>query len=244
MSSSFAARLGIEVESLFSADPVTLANGSEQPVSRTVQAVPFLVGFDYTEDLHFTVTDVTYDIILGLPWLESGNKHVDWKRRIISFIHDARPVTLSAGRPSKKALRSEFGDKILNSVQMKKIFRKKQPVFQVVPNVSPEVTQLAPESEKCEKLKTEFSDVFPQDLPANLPPNRGMPFKIDTEPGATPVNRPIYRLSLSELEELRRTLDDLLAKGFIQPSNSPWGPPSFSPLRRTGDCAFALIIGA
>jgi hypothetical protein len=76
MSSSFAARLGIETESL-SAEPVTLANGSQQPVSRTVQAVPFSVDSDYTEDLRFTVTNLTYDVILGLPWLESGNKHVD-----------------------------------------------------------------------------------------------------------------------------------------------------------------------
>ena len=67
--------LGIEVESLPSG--VTLANGSEQPVSRTARAVPFSVDHDYTEDLQFTVTDVTYDIILGLPWLESGNKQVD-----------------------------------------------------------------------------------------------------------------------------------------------------------------------
>jgi hypothetical protein len=240
MSSSFAARLGIEVESLSTADPVTLTNGSEQRVSRTVQAVPFFVGSDYTEDLHFTVIDVTYDIILGLPWLESGNKHVDWKRRIISFIHDARSVTLSAGRPSKKALHSEYGDRLLNSVQMKKILRKKQPVFQVVPNVSPEVTQLAPESKKCEKLKTEFSDIFPQDLPANLPPNRGMPFKIDTEPGASPVNRPIYRLSPSELEELHQTLDDLLAKGFNQPSNSPWGAPVLFAPKKDGGLRFCI----
>jgi hypothetical protein len=107
MSSSFAARLGIEVESLCS-EPVTLANGSQQLVSRTVQAVPFSVGSEYTEDLHFTVTDLTYDIILGLPWLESGNKHVDWKTRTISFIHEARPVTLSAGRPFKRASHSAF----------------------------------------------------------------------------------------------------------------------------------------
>jgi hypothetical protein len=62
-----------------------------------------------------------------------------------------------------------------------------------------------------------------------------MPFNIETEPGATPVNRPIYRLSPSELEELRTTLDDLLAKGFIHPSNSPWGGPVlFAPKKDRG----------
>jgi hypothetical protein len=238
MSSSFASKLGIAVESLPSG--VTLANGSEQPVSHTAQAVPFSVGHDYNEDLQFTVTDVTYDIILGLPWLESGNKQVDWKRRIISFIHEAKLVTLSAGRPSNKALRSEYGDRLLNSVKMKKILRKKEPVFQVVPNVTPDVTQQAPNSERCDKLKSEFSYIFPQDLPAHLPPDRGMPFKIETEPDATPVNRPIYRLSPSELEELRRTLDDLLAKGFIQPSNSPWGASVLFAPKKDGGLRFCI----
>jgi hypothetical protein len=69
-----------------------------------------------------------------------------------------------------------------------------------------------------------------------------MPFKIETEPGATPVNRPIYRLSPSELEELRTTLDDLLAKGFICPSTSPWGAPVLFAPKKDEACAFVLII--
>lgn len=241
MSSSFAARLGLETAEVTEGPGVKLANGSYQPVHRTVKAVPFSAGSDYTEDLHFTVTDITYDIILGLPWLESGNKQVDWKKRKISFIHDATPVTLEAGRPSKRALKQEFGDRLLNSVQMKKILKKKQPVFQVVPDVTPEFSpNLAAESERCDKLRTEFSDVFPQDLPAHLPPDRGMPFNIETIPGATPVNRPIYRLSPTELDELRRTLDDLLAKGFIRPSSSPWGAPVLFAPKKDGGLRFCI----
>jgi hypothetical protein len=226
MSSDFARQLGFSLRSDMSLEPVTLANGSKQPVTWTTQAVPFSVGSAYTEHLHFSVTDVTYDVILGLPWLESGNKSVDWSRRTISFVHAGQVVTLEAGKPSKRAFKKEFGDRLLNSVQIKKILKKKQPVFQVVPNVTPETSDhRAPEWEKCEQLKAEFPDIFPQDLSGHLPPDRGMPFKIETEPGAIPVNRPIYRLSPSELEELRRTLDDLLAKGFIRPSNSPLGGP-------------------
>jgi hypothetical protein len=239
MSSLFAARLGIHVESVSDA-PVASANGSEQPVSRTVQPVPLSVGADYTEDLHFTVTNLTYDVILGLPWLESGNKSVDWRWRTIAFVHEARLVTLQAGWPSKKALHAQFGDHLLNSVQVNKILRKNQPIFQVVPNVTPNVTQSASESERCDKLKSEFLDIIPQDLLAHLPPDRGMPFKIETEPGATPVNRPIYRLSPSELEELRRTLDDLLAKGFIRPSSSPWGAPVLFAPKKDGGLRFCI----
>jgi hypothetical protein len=67
-----------------------------------------------------------------------------------------------------------------------------------------------------------------------------MPFKIETEPGATPVNRPIYGLSPSELEELRKTLDDLLAKGFIRPSNSPWGAPVLFAPKKDGGLRFCI----
>jgi hypothetical protein len=152
MSSLFAAQLGIEVESL-SDTPVTLANGSEQSVLRTIQPVPFSVGADYNEDLRFTITNLTYDVFLGLPWLESGNKLVNWRRRTIIFIHDTRLVTLAAGRPSKRALRAQFGDRLLNTVQVNKILRKKQPIFQVVPNVTPDVTKTAPELGTMQKTK-------------------------------------------------------------------------------------------
>ncbi|GAQ89856.1 putative retrotransposon protein [Klebsormidium nitens] len=83
-------------------------------------------------------------------------------------------------------------------------------------------------------------DSLEPDLPGNLPPDRGMPFRIETQPGATPVNRPIYRLSPSELEELRRTLDDLLAKGFIRPSNSPWGAPVLFAPKKDGGLRFCI----
>jgi hypothetical protein len=242
MSSSFASRLGIEVVPVEGVSVSGgLANGPEQTVCRTVNPVPLSIGTGYTEDLHFTVTDLTYDIILGLPWLELANKQVDWKRRTISFIHNATPVTLEAGKPSKRALKSQFGDRLMNSVQVNKLLKKKQPIFQVVPNVRPNATEnRAEEYQRCETLKAEFPDVFPQDLPSQLPPDRGAPFKIETLPGATPVNRPIYRLSPTELDELRRTLDDLLAKGFIRPSTSPWGAPVLFAPKKDGGLRFCI----
>lgn len=42
---------------------------------------------------------------------------------------------------------------------------------------------------------------------------------------AAPVRRPPFKMSPLELDELQRQLKDLLDKGFIQPSSSPWGAP-------------------
>jgi hypothetical protein len=68
----------------------------------------------------------------------------------------------------------------------------------------------------------EFSDVFPDDLPG-LPPDQDVEFKIELLPGTTPISRRPYRMPLNELAELKVQLNELLKKGFIRPSSSPWG---------------------
>ena len=74
------------------------------------------------------------------------------------------------------------------------------------------------------KVVCEFSDVF-EDVPAGLPPDRGNGHTIRLEPGAVPPYRPMYRLSAPEDAEARRQIIDLIAKGFIEPSASPYGAP-------------------
>jgi hypothetical protein len=71
----------------------------------------------------------------------------------------------------------------------------------------------------------EFPDVFPEDLPG-LPPERDVEFVIELKPGTTPISRRSYRMPPNELAELKTQLQDLLEKGFIRPSSSPWGCPA------------------
>jgi len=67
----------------------------------------------------------------------------------------------------------------------------------------------------------EFPDVFPVDLPG-VPPDRDVEFSIELKPGTTPISRRAYRMAPKELVELKTQLQELLEKGFIQPSSSPW----------------------
>jgi hypothetical protein len=71
----------------------------------------------------------------------------------------------------------------------------------------------------------EFLDVFPEDLPG-LPPERDVEFVIELKTGTSPISRKSYRMPPNELAELKTQLQDLLEKGFIRPSSSPWGCPA------------------
>ena len=68
----------------------------------------------------------------------------------------------------------------------------------------------------------EFPDVFSDELPG-LPPNRDVEFKIELVLGTTPISRSPYRMPPNEIAELKIELQELLDKGLIQPSSSPWG---------------------
>eukprot|EP00253_Pinus_taeda_P001671 PITA_01671 len=70
----------------------------------------------------------------------------------------------------------------------------------------------------------EFTDVFLEEIPG-LPPRRNIDFTIEMVPGAAPVLRAPYRMSVPELTELKMQLQELLDKNYIRPSVSPWGAP-------------------
>jgi hypothetical protein len=72
---------------------------------------------------------------------------------------------------------------------------------------------------------SEFPDVFPDDL-LGLPLDRDVEFKIELLPGTTPISRRPYRMPPNELAELKMQLNELLKKGLIHPSSSPWGCPA------------------
>ncbi|GJZ67187.1 putative reverse transcriptase domain-containing protein [Tanacetum coccineum] len=84
-------------------------------------------------------------------------------------------------------------------------------------------TSFEKKSDKDVLVVKEFLDVFPEDLPG-IPPERQVEFRIDLIPGPTPIAKTLYRLAPSKME-LMSQLQELLDKGFIRPSSSPWGGP-------------------
>ncbi|ROV55750.1 RNA-directed DNA polymerase [Limosilactobacillus reuteri] len=85
----------------------------------------------------------------------------------------------------------------------------------------------------------EFPDVFPDDL-MQLPPDRELEFAIDLIPGAAPVSKAPYRMAPAELKELQMQLQELLEKGFIRPSVSPWGAPVLLVKKKDGSLRMCI----
>jgi hypothetical protein len=71
----------------------------------------------------------------------------------------------------------------------------------------------------------EFADVFLDELPGMLP-DRDVEFVIELQPSTAPVAKRPYRMPPKELAELKTQLQELLDKGYIRPSSSPWGCPA------------------
>jgi len=73
-------------------------------------------------------------------------------------------------------------------------------------------------------LVKEFDDVF-QDPPKGLPPIRSIEHQIDFVPGASLPNRPAYMTNPTEAKEIQKQIENLIAKGWVQDSMSPYAMP-------------------
>jgi hypothetical protein len=78
-------------------------------------------------------------------------------------------------------------------------------------------------SSTLQALLGQYTDVFPEELPKGLPPEISFQLNIKLLPDIKAIKPPMYKLSIDELKEVKKQIDELLEKGFIRPSNSPWG---------------------
>jgi hypothetical protein len=85
----------------------------------------------------------------------------------------------------------------------------------------------------------EFPDVFSGDLPG-MPPDRDVEFVIELQPGTAPISRRSYKMTPKELAKLKVQLNELLDKGYIHPSSSPWGCPALFVKKK--DQSFRLCV--
>ena len=93
-----------------------------------------------------------------------------------------------------------------------------------------------------QKILAEYRDVFKDKLPIGPPPEREVVHSIEVQPGSEPTYRTPYRLRPAEQDELEEQVRDLLAQGFIRPSQSPYGAPVLFVPKKDGRWRMCIII--
>jgi hypothetical protein len=61
----------------------------------------------------------------------------------------------------------------------------------------------------------EYPNIIPDELPG-MPPERAIEFKIELQPGTTPIAKVPYKMSHVEMKKLKVQLQGLLDKGYIR----------------------------
>jgi hypothetical protein len=102
---------------------------------------------------------------------------------------------------------------------MRKYCRKGCPLYAIQVLKTIEGTKPNPDDHP---ILREYRDLFSKEVPG-LPLRRDIDFSIELAPGVVPVSRTPYRMSTPELVELKLKLKEMMDKGYIRPSMSPWG---------------------
>ena len=95
-----------------------------------------------------------------------------------------------------------------------------------------------PRLPQAQELINEFMDVF-QTLPSGLPPMRTIGHTINTGDNP-PVSKSAYRLSPKEKEEVESQVKELLSRGLIRPSKSPYGSPVIFVQKKDGSLRMCI----
>ena len=151
-----------------------------------------------------------FDVILGMDWLTAYRIVINCeRRRVTSYTQDGTRVVFQ-------------GDK--HDILPQTVYESRCPG-----QLAGWLASLTLEDEERSNLDLprvvcEYVDVFPDDLPG-LPQQRVLDFGIELHPGTSPISMTPHRMAPVELQELRVQLQELLDKGFIRLSTSPWGAP-------------------
>ncbi|GBG73874.1 hypothetical protein CBR_g17586 [Chara braunii] len=227
MSQSLMQRAGLGTQVQRKANPtaIKLADGkTQQLLDRYIEAVPVYFAPHACEPVTFDILDTDFDIILGMPWLASADHTVNFHRRTLS-VRNAFGAEVACTIPLPH---SSIRCQVVTAKSFRATCAYGQPeeiglcFLRTVAVADSSPTDLSSDPHVVQLLD-EFANIF--ESPTGVVPGRPISHEIILEAGVVPPKGCIYRMSEEELEVLRGQLDDLLAKGWIRPSSSPYGAP-------------------
>ncbi|GJU54568.1 putative reverse transcriptase domain-containing protein [Tanacetum coccineum] len=170
-----------------------------------------------------------FDIILGIDWLAAHRATIDCHSRRVIFGDIHAPEFIYHGSLPGKPM------KIISALKARTLLSHGCEGFlATIHDTTSDVSSI-----HDQPIVSEFQDVFPEELPG-IPPIRDVEFNIELIPGAEPISKAPYRMAPIELKELKDQLQELLERGFIRPSVSPWGAPVLFVKKKDGSMRLCI----
>ncbi|GBG65583.1 hypothetical protein CBR_g51465 [Chara braunii] len=227
MSQDFMVRadLGPRVRRKSQPTQVTLADGhTHKSIDRCIDDVPVYLAPHASEAVSFDILDTKFDMILGMSWLRSEDHPVNFYRCTV-HVRDRNgvlvPCTVAPPHPSINC-HVVSAASMRASIIRDDIEEMGGCFLHALPPHDASSTDSSSDPRVTELLDA-YGDVF--EGPHGVVPDRPIRHEIILEDGAVPPCGCIHRMSEEELSVLRAQLDDLLEKGWIRPSSSPYGAP-------------------
>ncbi|XP_026443937.1 uncharacterized protein LOC113344089 [Papaver somniferum] len=177
-------------------------------------------------------------LLLGRPWKYDRFMNHDGRSDNYSFMWNNKKLTLVPYRELMPKPQNVDGKNLLTYHKMFIEELDDLEVFYILlDKESPSYDFFPPQ---VKPIIEEFQGVFPADLPNALPPLREVQYQIYLVPGSSLPNKAHYRTSPKEHEELRRQVEELIAKGFIRPSLSSCEVPDLLVPKKDGSCRMCV----
>ncbi|KAL0551796.1 hypothetical protein IC582_010885 [Cucumis melo] len=229
ISSAFVSHARLEVEPLHHVLSVSTPSGECMLSKEKVKACQIEISGRVIEVTLIVLDMLDFDVILGMDWLAANHASIDCSRKEVTFNPPSMASFKFKGGGSKSL------PQVISAIRASKLLS--QGTWGILASVVD--TREADVSLSSEPVVRDYPDVFPEELPG-LPPHREVEFAIKLEPGTVPISRAPYRMAPAELKELKVQLQELLDKGFIRPSVSPWGAPVLFVKKKDGSMRLCI----
>ena len=229
VSKPFLDRFQIETQPLEALMKVSLPAGDPLLADRVVRDSRVLIGGqEFPADL--VALDMRdFDVVLGMDWLSRHRATLDCYK-----------MEVNLHRPGKmevkfRGISRELSSSMISTMTTQKMLHKGSQGYLAF------VVETGKKGTILDEIPVvrEFPDMFPDDI-TGLPPEREVEFTIDLIPGTEPISIPPYKMAPAELRELKAQLEELLSKGFIRSSISPWGAPVIFVKKKDGSLRLCI----